>query len=380
MPDFTPCTVMTTPDRHYDICVNGVCVSPGCGDSTCNAPGPHFPFPDTDQRLCYDNAAQLTCPAPGEAFYGQDGQYGWDSLHAESERFTRNISVANQPVVADNVTGLIWQGCAAGLSGDNCAMVLDGGAAGTYLWQDAVAYCDGIDWGGHQDWHLPDPFELNSIVDLGTSVPSVDTAVFPATPAGLFWSASSFAPSAGAWTESFYDGSIHAYMKDSSFYVRCVRGGLLAQTPRFSRDTSVTTEPVVLDNVTGIFWQGCVAGLSGNNCEVVPDGGIAATYTWQQALAYCEGLSWGGHSDWRLPNMKELRSIVSEKRYSPSIDTTAFPATPSAWFWSSSSYAGYSGLAWRGEFLIGYVCVSACGVDGYSKTDGYYVRCVRDGP
>lgn len=50
--DWTPCAVVTVPDRHYDICVEGTCVPPGCGDATCNVSGPHFPLADTGQRLC----------------------------------------------------------------------------------------------------------------------------------------------------------------------------------------------------------------------------------------------------------------------------------------------------------------------------------------
>jgi len=375
MPDFTPCTVVTTPDRHYDICVNGVCVSPGCGDSTCNAPGPHFPFADTSQRLCYDNSGQLTCPASGQAFYGQDGQYGWDSLHAESERFTRNISVANQPVVADNVTGLVWQGCTAGLSGDNCAMVPDGGAAGTYLWQEAVAYCDGLDWGGHQDWHLPDFSELYSLADLGSCAPTIDTAAFPATPSSYFWSSSSTASfSSYAWVVNFdtgyvYGGSID---KNSPSYIRCVRGGATVPTARYTRDTSAANEPVVRDNATGLSWQGCPAGLSGTAC----DAGSAGKYVWQDALAYCEGLAWAGHSDWRLPNIKEMRSLVNDRLPYLSIDTAVFPATQVEWFWSSSTYACYPTFAWYTSPAPGYVYSSGKSESANSSR----VRCVRDGP
>jgi hypothetical protein len=42
------CETLTNPDRTYDICVNEACVSPGCGDTTCNVPAPHFPLADTN--------------------------------------------------------------------------------------------------------------------------------------------------------------------------------------------------------------------------------------------------------------------------------------------------------------------------------------------
>jgi len=362
--------VVTTPDRHYDICVEGTCVSPGCGDATCNVPGPHFPLADTDQRLCYDDSAQIACPASGTAFFGQDAEYGWDTLHAESERFTGDTSTANQPVVIDNVTGLVWQGCAAGLTRNAC----DSGLAAKYSWQDALAYCDGLNWGGQQDWHLPDPYELHSIVDLGTaSPPKIDTTAFPATPSNLFWSSSSVGPGF-AWYVDFdlYLGYVGNRSAGGNYYVRCVRSGpgSWAQSQRFSRNTSVMDQPVVVDNVTGLSWQGCAAGLTGNACGP----GTAATYAWANALGYCTGLDWGGHQDWRLPDAKELHSIVNQRTTRPAIDTTAFPATPSDSFWSSSSQADKPGVAWVVDHNGGSV-----GTLGKVFVDAY-LRCVRTEP
>jgi hypothetical protein len=311
----------------------------------------------------------MTCPASGEAFYGQDSQYGWDTLHAESERFTRDTSVENQPVVLDNVTGITWQGCEAGLSGDVCAA----GSAVTTTWQSAVAYCDSLDWGGYQDWHLPDPYELDSIVDLGTGAPSIDPAAFPATPSEWYWASSSYATDPNsAWGVNFVMGHVGYGTKDIHDLVRCARGGpSVNTTPRFTRDTSVSNEPAVLDNVTGLVWQGCAAGVNGNACAY----GSAVRYTWQEALAYCEGLSWAGHSDWRLPNKKELGSIMDERQPLPKIDTNAFPATSYDYFyWSSSSAEWSPAGAWIADFGGGV---------GTSPKDPltyfYYVRCVRGG-
>ena len=125
-PDFTRCKKTTLPELSYDICVGGECISPGCGDATCNVPGPHFTLADTGQKSCYDWGVLVECPSDEQGdFYGQDAQYGWDRDYIMTPRFSRDDT--DEPVVKDNVTGLFWQGCAAGLSGqDNHGTALEG--------------------------------------------------------------------------------------------------------------------------------------------------------------------------------------------------------------------------------------------------------------
>ena len=93
---------------------------------------------------------------------------------------------------------------------------------------------------------------------------------------------------------------------------------------------------------------------------------------WEEALTYCDTLSWGGYSDWRLPDEYALQSIVNYEQYSPSIDENAFPATAAAGYWSSSSYAADIANAWYMHFYHGEVRY-------YSKDNDSSVRCVRGG-
>jgi hypothetical protein len=160
-PDFTPCILVTTPtDYSYDICSGGTCVSPGtCGDATCNAPGPNWTIPDTNQRLCYNDGISIACPGtPGTAgcettaFCGEDAQYGWDVTCATCPRFARTSGA--EPVVVDNVTGLLWIGCSAGQTGDSCTST-----ATALIWRDALTHCDGRSWGGYSDWRLPNRYD-----------------------------------------------------------------------------------------------------------------------------------------------------------------------------------------------------------------------------
>lgn len=119
----------------------------------------------------------------------------------------------------------------------------------------------------------------------------------------------------------------------------------------------------VTDTATGLMWRQASADTNGGGPDYM---------NWQSALAYCENLTFAGHSDWRLPNIQELRSIVDYSTYSPAIDTSAFPDTVSLNYWSSTTYAQYSDDAWRVTF--------SSGIDNYGhKSNGLYVRAVRGG-
>jgi hypothetical protein len=382
--DFTPCTVISVPDREYDICISGTCQSPGCGTAACNTPGPVFPPPDTAQRSCYDGANTLTCPGtPGTPactttpYCGQDAQLGWDLAHTESEHYDRTSPTAGEPVVTDSVTGLSWMGCALGLRGDACA----DGALANLTWAEAVEACDLADWGGLTDWRLPDRFELTSIVVFRRWTPSIDTATFPATPAEYFWSSSNgVSYPATAWTVDFNLGGHNSPDKSVPHRVRCVRGGTGPLPTRFTRTEVVVGNPVVTDAVSGLTWQGCPLGMT-----VTPTScsGTATGLAWWDALAACEGLVWAGRSDWYLPNVNELASILDGRIEWNSVDTKAFPGTPGARAWASTTYANVPTSAWGVSFHSGSVnsraksladsmvrCVRRTGPEADSDTDG----------
>jgi hypothetical protein len=114
----------------------------------------------------------------------------------------------------------------------------------------------------------------------------------------------------------------------------------------------------VTDNLTGLMWQ-----------QAVP----TTTYTWANAATYCSTtLTLASHSDWRLPSVIELVSIVDLGQSNPSINSTYFPSTPANWFWSSSPLAGSSSYAWFVNFSIGN---SVYSVVSFTAN----VRCVRCG-
>jgi hypothetical protein len=101
--------------------------------------------------------------------------------------------------------------------------------------------------------------------------------------------------------------------------------------------------------------------------------GESSLMTWEEALSYCEGLTLAGSTDWRLPNHKELHTLVDyTKATSPTINTTAFPNAPSSLYWSSTTDASSTSYAWLVLFNGGSTSTN-------NKTSTYYARCVRGG-
>ena len=144
---------------------------------------------------------------------------------------------------------------------------------------------------------------------------------------------------------------------------------LLAQVA--SADFRDNGDGTVTDLRSKLVWQQCSAPSGGTNCS----SGTPATYIWDNALSYCNGLSVGGSTDWRLPNVKELQSIVDVAKASdPTIDVTYFPNTQPGDYWTSTTAASSTIYAWYVRFKIGYWMTSAA-----DKPSGQYVRCVRGG-
>ena len=127
----------------------------------------------------------------------------------------------------------------------------------------------------------------------------------------------------------------------------------------------------VTDKKTALMWKQCPEGLSGSDCLT----GTVATYTYKTAIERAdasENKPFATYSDWRLPNIKELRSLAARDRYKPAINSTLFPNTPNAYFWSSSPTANYASYAW----LLGF----DYGNDSYNSRDlSFDVRLVRGG-
>ena len=147
-----------------------------------------------------------------------------------------------------------------------------------------------------------------------------------------------------------------------------------ATTP--TTDFTVHNDGTVTHNRTGLMWKVCSEGQTWNNTSGGSCTGTATTHNWQESLEIPNTLNTGGgfagHSDWRLPNLKELKSIAELSCYNPAINEAIFNSALSNGYWSSSPFSSNSDRAWRVHFNYGY------DYDNY-RSSYNRVRLVRSG-
>jgi len=150
--------------------------------------------------------------------------------------------------------------------------------------------------------------------------------------------------------------------------------------------TGVTVSPRFVDNgdgtvtdrLTGLVWLregNCTTFFAGDSTGVNERPWAAAlTAAKQLASSFC-GLTDGSVAgDWRLPNLRELQSLVDYSQFNPCLPPDhPFLNTASSYYWSSTTYAYSTSLAWLVYFNIGDVYY------GGNKSISYYVRAVRGG-
>lgn len=288
-------------------------------------------------------------------------------------RFTVGTG-AESVCITDNLTGLMWEQAPSGTA---------------LTWTNALTYANGLSLGGHSDWRLPNRKELRSLVNYEESDQSVwlniPTGVFTGVQAVFYWSSTTYAPdTALAWYVSMGGGYVLSGTKTNDFlvYVLAVRSGQTGgavslpktgQTtiyaawddgdlekgvawpdPRFADNGNGT----ICDNLTGLMW------------EQAPSG----TATWSDALTYANELVLGGHSDWRLPNVNELESLINAGQADPEawLNSQGLSGVQAGFYWSSTTYAPGTAYALLVSMDVGSVNYA-------TKTGNGYVLAVRSG-
>lgn len=225
--------------------------------------------------------------------------------------------------ITDKVTGLMWQKV------DN----------GESTWENAVARVGSVPTGGYTDWRLPTPTELFSILNFNNGNPAaLNTTFFPSNPAGAaeyWWSSDIY----GADATKIWCVNSGAGMGPKPKAETVSAGGTLRYHARYVRGAKPTNGHNYQNNLDGTVTD-LDAGLMWTQ---VP----ASARNWNAALSYAEGLTLEGYSDWRLPNIKELQSLVD---FTLATATTAngalapvnrvlFPSatTPATAYWSSTA-------------------------------------------
>ncbi len=331
-----------------------------------------YPIVDTGQTKYYDALSEISAPAAGQPFYGQDAQFS-------GARSSYTLS-GDGKTVYDNVTRLTW------MRGPNTTLAAPVktdkktySAAQTY-----AAAVNSANYGGYGDWRLPSLKELYSLIKFSGTDPSglsgsdtsgltpfIDTSSFNfaygQTSAGeriidsQYLTSNVFIddPSTTGFTKyfgvNFADGRIKGYDakmqggSDKTFFVQLVRGNTGYGLNSFQNNGDGT----ISDKATGLMWT--------------RDDSVSSM-TWRSALAWAQaknGANYLGRGDWRLPDAKELQSIADYSHApdydgKPAIDGTYFNCTAIVnesgqadypWYWTGTTHAMYTGSGASGVYI-----------------------------
>jgi hypothetical protein len=302
---------------------------------------------DTGQKTFYNNNAEISAPSSGEPFYGQDAQYsGYLPQYQDNGDGT----------ITDLNTGLMWQKPV----GEKMSF------------EEAMAAADTFSLADHDDWRLPTIKELYSLIlfsgvdpsgwegsntDLLT--PFIDTDYFEFAYGdesigeriidAQYVSATRYVGTtmmgdATVFGVNFADGRIKGYpsgpmpgeTEGKQFFVKFVRGNMEYGINHYvdNGDGTITDQATGLtwqrnDSETGLNWEGALSWVQQKNAD-----------------------SYLGYNDWRLPNAKELQSIVGYARAPGTTGTAAIDpvfhcstitdeggGTNFPFYWSSTTHA-----------------------------------------
>lgn len=325
---------------------------------------------DTAQNECYDNIRKIYCPKPEMPFYGQDAQYRGNE--------PRYIDKGNG-IVVDLVTGLMW------------TKSPDWNEDGRIDYKDKMSLSEAHRWVerknrekylGYNDWRLPSIKELYSLIIFSgvdpsggririnrrQLIPFIDTRYFEfgygdknaneRIMDAQFLSSTKYVSTTMRGNETvfgvnFADGRIKGYpagarsghLREKRFYVLLVRGN-----PNYGKNIFIDNKDgTITDKATGLMWT-------------KDDSKVGMT--WEEALKWVQkknAENYLGYNDWRLPNAKELQSIVDYTRApdakdpshrGPAIDPI-FNITPIIneggqldypYFWTSTTHVSLHGV------------------------------------
>lgn len=313
-----------------------------------------YPIVGTNQSTFFNNTTKTSTQSEGDDFYGQNANYPGS---------TPNYVNNGDGTITDMVTGLMWQ------------QSFDHNEDGNIDYDDKKTYdeildlvASGVNHAGYDDWRLPSIKEMYSLILFsGRDIAPESTSEDGLTP---FIDDETFAfaygdQSAGerlidmqcattnvyvsneveemVFGVNFADGRIKGYGTVSPispggkhFNYLLVRGNAEYGINDFTDNGNGT----ITDEATGLMW------MQDDNGEAI---------LWQDALLHAESMGFAGYTDWRLPDVKELQSLVDYSRSPATTNSAAIdplfnstqitneggdPDFP--WYWSSTTHANMS--------------------------------------
>ncbi len=320
----------------------------------------------TGQTKFFGNDSEISQPQKGDPFYGQDAQF-----IKNQASYTNN----GNSTITDNVTGLMWQK-----------------SYEVMTYAEAVKVVKTFNLAGYSDWRLPTIKELYSLMDFSGADPSgaesneeppngkpnmntegaipfIDTVYFDfkfgsngqreidtQLLSSTIYKGKTMMNNETVFGLNVADGRIKGYelidprtQSGKQFTVRFVRGNI-----EYGKNNFAEKDGVITDKATGLIWSKDDSKRGMN---------------WEEALAYAEQKNkenYLGYSDWRLPNAKELQSIVDYNRspqqtHSPAIDpifdtstiTDEGGKTNYPFFWTSTTHKNVKQVSWAVYICFG---------------------------
>jgi hypothetical protein len=317
-----------------------------------------YPIVDTKQTAFYNNSGELfSTPASGSTYYGQDAQFT-----GNTPSYTNN----NDGTVTDNITRLIWE---------------QGYQRMTHT--EALAYLDEKNKGAYSDWRIPTIKELYSLMQFsGTDVSSNDMESQPPSNAIPFiddnyfdfdyfangdraidvqyYSSTKYTGYTMGGNETLFglnvaDGRIKGYPysmrgSEKDYSVKLVRGN----TEYGKNNFVYNNDNTISDKATGLMWDKDDSGKGMN---------------WEEALKWAQTMNaqkHRGYNDWRIPNAKELHSIVDYTRSPQATNSAAIDPIFNIsqitveggledypFFWSSTTHLSLRSAEWAVYICFG---------------------------
>ena len=315
----------------------------------------------TGQTKCYDAGGSIIdCPAEGEEFYGQDASYTarqsctpqvYEKILEEEDCIEDNDACN---IVDDLSTGLRWY--------------LYDKVGEDITWENAYTFCDTLDTGDGREWRLPTAKELMSIINSGSSYPSLRQAYFRTGmySSNTYWSGTYFRNKKTEQDEVLILDTSHGYLRYDSYgkeglnYFACVSGEEYGVAGTFTVK-NISGGAVVTDSATDLMWKASTE----------------LDKSWSQALAYCEELEYAGYSDWRLPNRNEFATLLNYTGKELGDNKSDFPDIIGGNYWTSTFAPDYGGS--EGPFImeVGGGTMFSVGYTQWNVTTAYTL-CVRN--